>query len=94
MVTIKTPPDIIYPTLSGTTWTLEIVRNIHLIQNPTLPEDHPLRTTDHKTSAKWINVGKENPSDELEKKESPRVLKTHNYYQHLMVPSDNKTAKV
>ena len=73
---------------SGTTWTLEIVRNIHLVQNPGLGADHPLRSDSHGVSVPWINSSKQGGG--LDEKESPRVMKSHNHYLHLNVPLDNQ----
>ena len=77
---------------SGTTWTLEIVRQIHLAHHPGLPAEHPLKTCDHKISAPWINSWVHMTDRNLDSDPSPRLMKSHNQYCHLnLLPTDRQT---
>ena len=77
---------------SGTTWTLEIVRQIHLAHHPNLPAEHPLKTPDHKISAPWINSWVHMTDRNLDSDPSPRLMKSHNQYCHLnLLPTDRQT---
>ena len=80
---------------SGTTWTLELVRQIHLTHRPDLPANHPLTTPDHKISAPWINNHNNMATRDLDSEPSPRVMKSHNHYCHVnLLPGDTWTKLV
>jgi len=77
---------------SGTTWTLEITRQIHLAHSPDLAAGHPLMSPDHKISAPWINNHNNMAARNLDSDPSPRVMKSHNHYRHInLLPSDSDT---
>ena len=95
--TLFTPraDDVIVTTYprSGTTWTLEITRQIHLAQLTPLPAQHPLKTQDHMISAApWINNYNNMVHRNLDSDPSPRVMKSHNHYCHVnLLPSNTDT---
>ena len=94
--TLFTPraDDVIVTTYprSGTTWTLEITRQIHLAQLTPLPAQHPLNTQDHMISAPWINNYNNMVHRNLDSDPSPRVMKSHNHYCHVnLLPSNTYT---
>ena len=77
---------------SGTTWTLEITRQIHLSHQPDIPAEHPLTSPNHKISAPWINNHNNMVGRNLDSDPSPRVMKSHNHYRHInLLPSDSRT---
>jgi len=77
---------------SGTSWVLEIIRQIHLVQNPGFLDDHPLRNEEEVVSVPWIN--RRNCIFGIDEKASPRVMKSHNHYIHLNIPRDDKTTRI
>eukprot|EP00116_Pleurobrachia_bachei_P006724 sb/3466986/ len=67
---------------SGTSLALALCREIHLLQNPKLPRDHPFfLDLMPRDQMPWIHSTFS--TSNLDKIPSPRVFKTRNHYQHL-----------
>eukprot|EP00116_Pleurobrachia_bachei_P005782 sb/3466044/ len=86
------PNDVLVATFprSGTTWTIEIIRQLHLRH---LGEDHYL-TTERGKGGAFLDMMRHRDSESiLEAMESPRILKTHHYYDECEFLSQDNRCK-
>eukprot|EP00116_Pleurobrachia_bachei_P004238 sb/3464500/ len=87
------PNDVLVATFprSGTTWTIEIIRQLHLRH---LGEDHYL-TTERGKGGAFLDMMRHRDSESiLEGMESPRILKTHAYYDECEFLSQDNRCKI
>ena len=70
---------------SGTGFTLSLCMEIHKIHLPDLPVDHPFFAEIPKRRTPWVHNKIGEKEVNLGTMASPRVMKTHNHYQHLNV---------